>query len=75
VSSVPGKSVTTIDALYRGILGGSRTDFEALNAFLGEKRVKMDPIIDRIFTFDEAPAAYQYLALGTHVGKVVIKVS
>ncbi|EAT82284.2 hypothetical protein SNOG_09949 [Parastagonospora nodorum SN15] len=49
--------------------------FEALNAFLGEKQVKMDPIIDRIFTFDEAPAAYEYLALGSHVGKVVIKVS
>ncbi|KAH3912839.1 hypothetical protein HBI56_091240 [Parastagonospora nodorum] len=59
----------------QGVMGGSRTDFEALNAFLGEKQVKMDPIIDRIFTFDEAPAAYEYLALGSHVGKVVIKVS
>ena len=35
----------------------------------------MDAIIDRVFTFDEAPAAYEYLALGSHVGKVVIKVS
>lgn len=31
----------------------------------------MDPIIDRIFTFDEVPVAYEHLASGSHVGKVV----
>jgi threonine dehydrogenase-like Zn-dependent dehydrogenase len=61
--------------ISRGILGGSRTDFENLNSFLEEKKVKLDPLIDRIFSFEEAPEAYRYLASGKHVGKIVIKIS
>jgi threonine dehydrogenase-like Zn-dependent dehydrogenase len=63
------------DLMFRGILGGSRTDFENLNTFLEEKKVKLDPLIDRVFSFEEAPEAYRYLASGKHVGKIVIKVS
>ena len=34
----------------------------------------LQPVIDRSFRFDEAPAAYAYLKSGAHVGKVIISV-
>jgi threonine dehydrogenase-like Zn-dependent dehydrogenase len=55
--------------------GGSRADLEAVSAFLETNKVKVEPIIDKVFPFREAPEAYRYLAAGKHVGKVVIKVS
>lgn len=58
------------NARIDGIYVGSRTDFEHLNTFL--KRHQIHPVIDREFTFDDAPAAYNYLASGEHFGKVVI---
>ena len=45
-----------------------------MNAFLDEKKVKLDVIIDKVFSFDEAPQAYEYLASGKHVGKIVITI-
>ncbi|KAH9483709.1 Zinc-type alcohol dehydrogenase-like protein [Psilocybe cubensis] len=33
------------------------------------------PVIDKVFNFDDAIAAYAYLELQKHVGKVVIKVA
>jgi NADPH:quinone reductase-like Zn-dependent oxidoreductase len=32
------------------------------------------PVIDRVFSFEAAPEAFEYLASGAHVGKVVIEV-
>jgi len=55
-----------------GIYVGSRDMFEALNAFLGLHSIM--PTIDRVFGFDEAPAAYDHLASASHFGKVVIRV-
>jgi threonine dehydrogenase-like Zn-dependent dehydrogenase len=55
--------------------GSSRADLEAVCAFLEAKKVKVESIIDKVFTFQEAPEAYKYLATGKHIGKVVIKVS
>ena len=57
----------------RGIYVGSRRMFEALNRALAVTQVR--PIIDRVFNFDEARAAYEYLASGAHFGKVVIRVN
>jgi NADPH:quinone reductase-like Zn-dependent oxidoreductase len=50
---------------------GSREDFEQMNAFIAKNRLK--PVIDRVFRFDEAPAAFEYLKSGSHFGKVVIR--
>ena len=36
---------------------------------------QIHPLIDRIFPFDQAKEAYEYLISQKHVGKVVIKVS
>jgi NADPH:quinone reductase-like Zn-dependent oxidoreductase len=35
---------------------------------------RMKPVIDRVFEFDNAPAAYTYITSGTHLGKVVIRI-
>jgi NADPH:quinone reductase-like Zn-dependent oxidoreductase len=56
----------------QGIYVGSRRMFEALNR--GLSATGLHPIIDRVFPFDEARAAYEYLASGAHFGKVVIRV-
>jgi NADPH:quinone reductase-like Zn-dependent oxidoreductase len=53
-----------------GIYVGSREDFEAMNAFITEHR--LHPIIDRVFPLEDAPAAYDYMASGSHLGKIVI---
>jgi D-arabinose 1-dehydrogenase-like Zn-dependent alcohol dehydrogenase len=54
-----------------GIYVGSRADFEALNAFLEKHPVK--PAIDRVFPFEEAAKAYDYMDSGSLFGKVVIR--
>ena len=33
------------------------------------------PVIDKVFGFDEAQAAYQHMAAGAHFGKIVIRVA
>ena len=35
----------------------------------------LKPVVDKVFSFDEAKEAYKYLASQKHVGKVVIKVA
>jgi NADPH:quinone reductase-like Zn-dependent oxidoreductase len=34
----------------------------------------LKPVVDRVFPFEEARAAYEYQASGAHFGKVVIAV-
>jgi NADPH:quinone reductase-like Zn-dependent oxidoreductase len=64
--------LTTCD---RGVLVGSRDDFEAMNKLFEEKRVSLLPLVDdKVFDFDESQAAFDYLWSGKHVGKVVIRV-
>ena len=61
------KSVTV-----NGIYVGSREIFETMNQAISQARLK--PVIDRIFPFAEAQAAYEYLQSGSHFGKVVIEI-
>ena len=51
------------------LMGNRRMLTRMVNAFV---RHKIEPVIDREFTFDEAPAAYQALADANHVGKLLI---
>jgi NADPH:quinone reductase-like Zn-dependent oxidoreductase len=55
-----------------GIYVGSRAHFDAMNRFLADKQIH--PVIDRVFPFAEAVQAYEYLASGSHLGKVVMEV-
>jgi NADPH:quinone reductase-like Zn-dependent oxidoreductase len=55
-----------------GVYVGSREMFERMNQALGQSGVR--PVIDKIFPFASAPEAYEYMATGSHFGKVVIRV-
>ena len=55
-----------------GIYVGSREMFESMNRAI--TRAKLTPVIDRVFSFADAPAAYQHLRSGAHFGKVVIRI-
>ena len=54
----------------RGIYVGSRAMFEALHRFMTIHDIH--PVVDRVFSFDEAREAYAYLAAGRYFGKVCI---
>jgi NADPH:quinone reductase-like Zn-dependent oxidoreductase len=55
----------------RGVYVGSVAMLERLVRVLEQSNI--DPIIDRVFRFEEARAAYEHLASGAHFGKVVIQ--
>lgn len=55
----------------QGITVGSRDDFEAMNRAIAQHRLQ--PVIDRVFPFDEAPAAFAHLEAQRHFGKVCIR--
>jgi NADPH:quinone reductase-like Zn-dependent oxidoreductase len=58
-------------ASIQGVYVGSRGHFERMNAAIAAHR--LEPVIDRVFPFDEVPAAYRHLEQGAHFGKVVIR--
>ncbi|KAI8990390.1 NAD-P-binding protein [Trametes punicea] len=72
VSQLPVQVISKA-ILVRGILIGSRAQFEDMNRLISAVRLR--PVIDRVFTFEEARKAYEYQESQQHVGKVVIKVS
>jgi NADPH:quinone reductase-like Zn-dependent oxidoreductase len=59
-------------AIIRPIYVGSRQMFEAMNAAIALHGI--EPVIDRVFSFDEAKEAYRHLKGASHVGKVVITI-
>jgi NADPH:quinone reductase-like Zn-dependent oxidoreductase len=54
-----------------GIYVGSRENFEAMNAFIAEKHLK--PVVDHVFDFKEAQAAYDLMESDQFLGKIVIR--
>jgi NADPH:quinone reductase-like Zn-dependent oxidoreductase len=56
----------------RGIRMGPRSLFEDMNRLIEQHRIR--PLVDRVFPFQEARAAYEYLRDARHVGKVVISI-
>ena len=57
----------------QGIYVGSRVMFESMNRAISISGLR--PIVDKVFPFEEAAAAYSHLESGTHVGKVCIRIS
>jgi NADPH:quinone reductase-like Zn-dependent oxidoreductase len=55
-----------------GISVGSTQMFEAMNRAVEANAIK--PVIDKVFAFAEAKAAYHHMASGAHFGKIVIAV-
>lgn len=58
----------------QGLLVGHRADFEALLRALDANR-DVRPVVDKVFGFDEAPAAFEHLLAAGHVGKIVVSVA
>jgi NADPH:quinone reductase-like Zn-dependent oxidoreductase len=56
----------------QGVLVGSRTMAQGLVRFA--EHTGIQPVIDRRYPFTQAREAYDHLARGTHVGKVVIEI-
>jgi NADPH:quinone reductase-like Zn-dependent oxidoreductase len=46
-----------------------------MNRLIAANPKKTKPVIDKVFSFDQALDAYAYLESAQHVGKVVIKVA
>jgi NADPH:quinone reductase-like Zn-dependent oxidoreductase len=59
-------------ANLQGISVGSMQMFEAMNRAIATSGLK--PVVDKVFAFDDAPAAYRHLQAARHFGKVVISV-
>ena len=77
VGNLAGKAMIDPAALFAkrasmcGIQVGSRDMFEAMNRALAV--AKLQPVIDRVFDFDNVRPAYAYLDSARHFGKVVIR--
>lgn len=52
---------------------GSRYRFKDMNRMIEANAEATRPVIDRVFPFEEAKAAFAHMEGQTHVGKVVIK--
>ncbi|KAL1943202.1 hypothetical protein VTO73DRAFT_4277 [Trametes versicolor] len=72
VSALP-LQVLSKGVILRGVLIGSRVQFEDMNRLI--TAVKLKPIVDKVFAFENAHEAYEYLDSQKHVGKVIIQVS
>lgn len=55
-----------------GVYVGSRRMLEDLNRLVSVAQIR--PVVDRVFGFEDAAAAYQHLREGRHFGKVVVAV-
>jgi NADPH:quinone reductase-like Zn-dependent oxidoreductase len=60
-------------ASLHGIFVGNRSMFERLNRAVEAN--DLHPVIDRVFAFEEAPAAYAWLKGQNHFGKLVINIA
>jgi NADPH:quinone reductase-like Zn-dependent oxidoreductase len=56
----------------KGILNGPKERFEELLRLYEEKQIA--PVVDRVFSFEQAKEALLYLESGGHFGKVVVTV-
>ncbi|KAF8970707.1 alcohol dehydrogenase superfamily protein [Flammula alnicola] len=61
--------------LIRGIYIGSVSQFVDMNRLIDANPDKTKPVVDKVFSFEDAIKAYAHLESQAHVGKVVIRVS
>ena len=79
IGALGGSGAIDPRALHRksirlqGIHVGSRDMFAAMNRAIAQSKLK--PVIDRVFDFADAKAAYLHQQSGGHLGKVVIAIS
>lgn len=68
---IPALSLLGTSSSASGIYVGSRNDFEAMNAFIAKHRI--NPVIDKVFEFKDANAAFEFMEKGSFFGKIVIR--
>jgi len=56
----------------KGILNGPRDRLEEMLGYYKEKEIR--PVVDKVFQFEEAKEALEFLYSGGHFGKVVVQV-
>jgi NADPH:quinone reductase-like Zn-dependent oxidoreductase len=54
----------------QGVIVGSRETFERMNRSVDQHKLR--PVVDRVFPFAEARAAFEHMASQAHFGKIVI---
>jgi NADPH:quinone reductase-like Zn-dependent oxidoreductase len=57
----------------QGIFVGSRADFLAMNRAIAQSGLK--PVLDSVFPFADARAAFQKMESASHFGKIVIRMA
>ncbi|KAI7212515.1 hypothetical protein KC333_g7076 [Hortaea werneckii] len=60
--------------VLRGINAGSKSDLDDLCRALTATRIRLDDIVDSVWSFDKAGEALQYLWEGKQIGKLVIEI-
>ena len=63
--------IVTRKVRLQGITVGHRDSFEAMSRALAQHEV--NPVIDRVFAFEELKEAMEYLRHGKHFGKICIR--
>jgi NADPH:quinone reductase-like Zn-dependent oxidoreductase len=56
----------------QGVIVGSRETFERMNRSVDQHKLR--PVVDRVFPFAEARAAFEHMASHAHFGKIVIRI-
>lgn len=71
----PDAAFLALDRLcvLRGVVVGSREQLQDMLACFAADEIR--PVIDRMFEFEKAREAYEYLWSESHMGKVVIRIS
>ena len=59
--------------MYRGINDGSKFDQEDFCAALSATQTQLDDLIDKVFPFEQAEEAVDYVWRGKQIGKVVLR--
>lgn len=75
LTGAAGFSPTTVfmkSIRLQGIYTGSRLMFEDMNRAISVN--KLEPVIDRVFEFDEIGEAFKHMESGSHFGKIVVKI-
>ncbi len=69
--NIPLPLILMRNICIQGITVGSREAFKRMNQFIDQHQIK--PVVDKVFSFDEAPAAFHHLQEAKHFGKICVE--
>ncbi len=71
VEPLPFGAMIATGAKLQGVSVGSREMFEAMCRAIAQHQIA--PVVDKVFPFTDARAAFDAMAAGAHFGKIVLK--